>query len=57
MKCPDCGHKKTKVIDTRKLSETVVRIRKCAKCKHLWETEEKICGFIYEGNVKNGEIR
>jgi transcriptional regulator NrdR family protein len=44
MKCPECKHQKTKVMDTRKLSKSISRIRKCLKCGHIWETEEKICG-------------
>lgn len=40
MNCPECGEK-TKVLDTRKLTKIVVRVRKCATCGKVFETVEK----------------
>ena len=43
MNCPECGEK-SKVLETRKLRKTVVRIRKCSACGKAFETEEKRTG-------------
>ena len=48
MNCPECG-KKTKVLETRKLTKIVVRVRKCLDCKKVFETEEKRTG---DGKVR-----
>lgn len=40
MKCPKCK-KDTRVIETKKLTNVVIRIRKCPSCGHIFETEEK----------------
>jgi len=44
MKCPYCGHKEDKVIDSRSSSEETVirRRRECLKCSRRFTTYEKI---------------
>jgi len=44
MKCPYCGHKEDKVIDSRGSSEETVirRRRECLKCSRRFTTYEKI---------------
>jgi len=41
VQCPKCGGD-TYVISTDKIGEVVERIRRCSKCHHYFETEEKI---------------
>ena len=40
MKCIYCGHKKTKVIDTRDTSEEIRRRRECKECNRRFTTHE-----------------
>jgi transcriptional regulator NrdR family protein len=40
MKCPKCKHKKTKVLETEKYDTCVLRVRRCCKCGHVWDTDE-----------------
>ena len=39
MNCPKCDCK-TKIIDTRKYSTMVIRVRKCIKCGYIFRTIE-----------------
>jgi len=59
MICPECGNKKTRVIDTRETSDhQTKRRRECPKCSRKFTTYEKaICRFktaedlSYRGNT------
>lgn len=40
--CPNCkSNKGTRVIDTRRYSQFILRIRECLKCFHTFKTIEK----------------
>jgi transcriptional regulator NrdR family protein len=38
--CPKCGHKESKVTQTRKKGFGIVRVRTCGKCGHEFITGE-----------------
>ena len=57
MKCEKCNSRHSKVLETKKLNQSIVRIRKCLDCGNIWETEEKLSGYVYERKVKDGKIR
>jgi len=42
MKCPQCGHEDSKVIDSRDVNETVRRRRECLSCGFRFTTHERI---------------
>lgn len=42
MKCPRCGCKKTKIIDTRAHDAVIVRVRMCEACEVCWTTNETL---------------
>src|SRR4029079_10689919 len=43
MRCPDCGHENTRVIDSREAGagESIRRRRACEKCDHRFTTRER----------------
>lgn len=43
MRCPSCGHKKTRTYDVRQRTDDfdyVVRIKRCMECDHRFRTIE-----------------
>lgn len=40
MNCPQCGHEKTEVRDSRPYGETIRRRRRCHACAHRFSTYE-----------------
>jgi transcriptional repressor NrdR len=42
MKCPYCGRKHTRVIDTREVSEGIRRRRECRNCQQRFTTYERV---------------
>lgn len=42
MKCPYCGKKDTKVIDTREVGEGIRRRRECKSCQQRFTTYERV---------------
>ncbi len=42
MKCPYCGKKATKVIDTREVGEGIRRRRECKSCQQRFTTYERV---------------
>lgn len=46
MKCPHCGHEKSRVTETRALPDADRRIRLCQGCGKTFQTLERICVFV-----------
>lgn len=46
MKCPNCGHDKSRVTETRAGAEADRRIRLCQGCGKTFQTMERICVFV-----------
>ena len=46
MKCPQCGHSKSFVKDSRPAEEYIYRRRECFVCNHRFSTSEFIDGKI-----------
>ncbi len=43
MKCPSCGSKKTKVLDSRRKDDGKIhRRRQCCRCQHRFNTVEEV---------------
>ncbi len=42
MKCPKCGKKNSKVLQTINLTTVIVRRRKCMECGMTFTTTEKV---------------
>ena len=42
MKCPECGSSRTRVSDSRKYNNAVIRERQCLACGAYFETMETI---------------
>ena len=42
MKCPYCGKKRTRVIDTRQVGEGIRRRRECRSCQQRFTTYERV---------------
>lgn len=40
MKCPECKHTKSAVVDSRTRQNAIIRRRKCADCGHRFNTKE-----------------
>lgn len=45
MKCPHCGHEKSRVTETRSAAEADRRIRLCQNCGKTFQTLERVCVF------------
>lgn len=45
MKCPHCGHEKSRVTETRANDEADRRIRLCLGCARTFQTLERVCVF------------
>jgi hypothetical protein len=45
MKCPHCGHDKSRVTETRASAESDRRIRLCQGCGRTFQTLERVCVF------------
>lgn len=45
MKCPHCGHGKTRVTETRDRGDADLRIRICRGCGRTFQTLEQVCVF------------
>ena len=45
MKCPHCGHEKSRVTETRAATEADRRIRLCQGCGKTFQTLERVCVF------------
>lgn len=45
MKCPHCGHDKSRVTETRAAAEADRRIRICQGCGKTFQTLERVCVF------------
>lgn len=54
MKCPECDHKKTYIINTRPLNnnEDTRRRRLCDKCKYRFTTGETLIEHFSEEEVE-----
>ena len=50
MKCPHCGHEKSRVTDTRPRPEADLRYRRCANCNKPFTTIESVC--VYAGRQR-----
>ncbi len=57
MKCPHCGHEKSRVTETRAGDEADRRIRICQGCARTFQTLERVCVFAGRaaGYVEVGE--
>lgn len=57
MKCPHCGHEKSRVTETRAGDEADRRIRLCLGCARTFQTLERVCVFAGRaaGYVEVGE--
>ena len=42
MKCPECGSSRTRVSDSRKYNNAVIRERQCLDCGAYFETAETV---------------
>lgn len=49
MKCPHCGHEKSRVSDTRTRPEADLRYRRCAHCGKAFTTLETVCVYAGRG--------
>ena len=50
MQCPNCGSENLRVLETRHVTDSIYRQRKCKDCLHIFYTAEFICEFddMYE---------
>ena len=58
MKCPQCGHEDTKVLESRMSLEgrSVRRRRSCPQCVYRFTTYEKEEDFVFHIQKKDGRI-
>lgn len=42
MRCPNCGHEKQRIVDSRPFGEETRRKRICKKCHHKFITYERV---------------
>jgi transcriptional repressor NrdR len=56
MKCPDCGNKNSKVVDSRNTDLRIRRRRECEKCGGRFTTYEEIESLPLMVIKKNGSI-
>ena len=56
MLCPNCGQE-SRVIETDKLENTVVRVRWCKnpKCRQIFETQEAVSAVIVRNPVPRAQ--
>ncbi|MEY3962807.1 MAG: uncultured phage MedDCM-OCT-S38-C3 [Cyanobacteriota bacterium] len=57
MKCPHCGHEKSRVTETRAGDEADRRIRLCQGCGKTFQTLERVCVFAGRaaGYIESGQ--
>lgn len=58
MKCPKCGNKKDKVIDSRVISggETIRRRRECLACRYRYTTYESVAKIGFRVVKRDGKV-
>jgi hypothetical protein len=49
MRCPHCGHEKSRVTETRQMGDADRRIRLCQGCGRTYQTLERVC--VYAGRA------
>ena len=42
MRCPYCENTKSRVRDTYRLTDSIIRLRRCESCGKYWQTLEEI---------------
>jgi transcriptional regulator NrdR family protein len=42
MNCPYCGFDQTRVVNTRKNLDGVLRVRRCQQCRRTFDTSEEV---------------
>ena len=58
MKCQNCGHLETKVLESRNSHESrsVRRRRECTNCHHRFTTYEREESFVFSVQKKDGSV-